>query len=137
MARPGERVVVDSGVLVSRLLLPDSTAARAVRAVVDEARLLVSAGLLDELADVLARPRFDAYVARADRREFLLRLGQIAEIVAVTSRIRACRDPDDDKVLERAVDGAADAIVTGDRDLLVLHPFRGIPILTPAAYLRS
>lgn len=49
--------------------------------------------------------------------------------------IRACRDPKDDKFLELAIDGRADAIVTGDQDLLVLHPFRGIAVLTPAEYL--
>jgi predicted nucleic acid-binding protein len=49
--------------------------------------------------------------------------------------IRACRDPRDDKFLEVAVNGRADAIVTGDQDLLVLNPFQGIPILSPAGYL--
>jgi putative PIN family toxin of toxin-antitoxin system len=49
--------------------------------------------------------------------------------------IRACRDPRDDKFLEVAVHGRADLIVTGDTDLLALHPFRGISILTPAEYV--
>jgi len=58
-----------------------------------------------------------------------------AEPVEIKTRIRACRDPKDDKFLEVAVDGRADAIVTGDHDLLELHPFHGIAILTPADYL--
>jgi predicted nucleic acid-binding protein len=49
--------------------------------------------------------------------------------------IQACRDPRDDKFLEVAVHGQSDLIVTGDGDLLALHPFRGIDILAPAAYL--
>ena len=49
--------------------------------------------------------------------------------------MRACRDPDDDKLLELAVNGAADFIVTGDDDLLVMNPFRGIAIVTPAEFL--
>jgi predicted nucleic acid-binding protein len=49
--------------------------------------------------------------------------------------VRACRDPSDDKFLEVAVNGRADLIITGDRDLLELDPFMGIAILTPAAYL--
>lgn len=57
------------------------------------------------------------------------------EIVAVEQPVRACRDPKDDKFLEAAVNGRADVLVTGDRDLLDLHPFRGIAILTPADYL--
>lgn len=60
-----------------------------------------------------------------------------AELVAITQRIAACRDPTDDKFLELAVNGRADAIVTGDADLLALNPFRGIPIVTPAIFVRS
>ena len=51
-------------------------------------------------------------------------------------RIAVCRDVRDDKVLEAAVAGEVDAIVTGDKDLLVLDPFEGIPIVEPAAFLR-
>ena len=47
------------------------------------------------------------------------------------------RDPDDDKLLETALTGEADCLVTGDRDLLVMAPFHGIPILTPAAFLTA
>jgi predicted nucleic acid-binding protein len=57
-------------------------------------------------------------------------------MVPITSSIRACRDARDDKLLELAVDGRADLIVTGDLDLLELHPFRGIAILTPNDYLQ-
>jgi predicted nucleic acid-binding protein len=57
-----------------------------------------------------------------------------AEPVTIVERIAACRDPTDDMFLELAVNGRADMIVTGDLDLLVLHPFRGIPIITPLAF---
>jgi predicted nucleic acid-binding protein len=57
------------------------------------------------------------------------------EIVEVEQPVRASRDPKDDKFLEAAVNGRADVLVTGDRDLQDLHPFRGIAILTPADYL--
>ena len=60
-----------------------------------------------------------------------------AELVPITTRVVACRDPTDDKFLELAVNGGADTIVTGDLDLLVLHPFRGIPIIDPAAFVRG
>ena len=59
----------------------------------------------------------------------------LVEIVEVVRAVRACRDPDDDRFLEVAVNGDADVIVSGDRDLLVLHPFQKIAILTPADYL--
>ena len=58
-----------------------------------------------------------------------------AELVAITERIVACRDPTDDKFLEVAVNGRADLIVSGDADLLALSPFRTIPIVTPAMFV--
>jgi len=131
-----ERIVVDNNALISRLLLPDSTPGRAVRKAVDEARLLVSEATLIELADVLARRKFDRYVGVADRQRFLTLLGSVAEMVSISYPIRACRDPKDDKFLEPAVNGSAAAIVSGDRDLLVLNPFHGVAIVSPAAYLR-
>jgi len=130
-----ERIVVDNNALISRLLLPDSTPGRAVRKVVDEAQLLISEATLMELAEVLARRKFDRYVSVADRQQFLRLLGSVAEMVTIAYPIRACRDPRDDKFLELAANGAATAIVTGDRDLLVLNPFHGIAILSPARYL--
>jgi predicted nucleic acid-binding protein len=57
--------------------------------------------------------------------------------VSITERIVACRDPTDDKFLELAVNGRPDVIVSGDRDLLVLDPFRGIPIITPAVFIQQ
>ena len=132
---PRERVVVDTNALVSRLLLPDSVPGRAVRRAVDDAQLLVSEPVMEELADVLGRPKFDSYVTVEHRQQFLRLLGRVAEIVPIVYTVRECRDPRDDKFLELAVNGEADLIVTGDDDLLVLNPFRGIPIITPAAYL--
>jgi len=66
-----------------------------------------------------------------------MKVWELAQHVHNPPPIRACRDPRDDKFLEVAVHGRADAIVTGDADLLALHPFRGIAILTPAAYLEQ
>jgi uncharacterized protein len=94
-----EWVVVDTNVLVSRLLLPESTSGRAVRSAVDRGRLLVSAATMEELAEVLARAKFDPYLSIAERQEFIRLLGRIAEMVPVVRVVRACRDPRDDKFL--------------------------------------
>jgi putative PIN family toxin of toxin-antitoxin system len=129
------RIVVDTNALISRLLVTDSVAARAVRKAVDEGQLLASEATMTELADVLSRAKFDSYVSIQERREFVRLLGGIVELVPIIAEVRACRDPKDDKFLDVAVNGNADLILTGDRDLLALHPFRGIPIRTPAQYL--
>jgi putative PIN family toxin of toxin-antitoxin system len=130
-----ERVVVETSALVSRLLLPHSTPGRAARKAVDDARLLASAATVEELVEVLSRRKFDPYVTVEERQGFLRLLGRIVEMVPVVHTVRECRDPRDDKFLELAVNGEADVIVSGDADLLVLHPFRTIPVLAPAAYL--
>ncbi len=88
-----------------------------------------------ELAETLARPKFDPYVSRPDRQKFFELFARVAEWVPVTTTIRRCRDPKDDKFLELAVDGKADWIITGDKDLLELSPFRSTSILTPSAGL--
>ena len=130
-----ERVVIDTNALVSRLLLPGSIPGQAVRKAVAEAQLLASDDTIIELADVLARKKFDPYTTVRERQEFLRLFDRIAERVPIVHVIRACRDPKDDKFLELAVNGAAQLIITGDADLLALHPFRGIDILPPTSYL--
>ena len=130
-----ERIVADTDALISRLLLPKSVPGQAVRKATGTGQLLVSEVTLAELADVLSRPKFAPYVSIQGRQQFLRLLGRVAEIVPITHTIRECRDPKDDMFLELAVNGRAQLIVTGDKDLLVLNPFRGIPILAPAQYL--
>jgi predicted nucleic acid-binding protein len=60
-----------------------------------------------------------------------------AELVTITDRTTACRDPKDDKFLELAVNGRANLIISGDADLLALNPFREIPIVTPATFVQG
>ena len=131
------KLVVDNNVLVSRLLLPDSVPGRAVRRVVLHEQILVSEATMSELADALSRPKFDRYVSLEGRRSFLAHLTEIAVWISITHRIRACLDPRDDKFLELAASGRADLIVSGDADLLVLNPFRGIPIVSAATFVQG
>ena len=93
--------------------------------------MLASDASLSELRRVLGRAKFDRYVTPTERDDFLLTLTRECELVEVREVVRACRDPDDDRVLEVAVNGRATTIVTGDDDLLELDPFRGIEIVTP------
>ena len=134
--RPRQRIVVDTNALVSRLLLPSSVPGQAVRKAVDGSILLVSEATMNELADVLARPKFDRYISLEDRQQFLRLLGRVAEFVPIIYPVRECRDPKDDKFLEVALNGKADLILTGDADLLALHPWREIVILSLTDYLK-
>jgi putative PIN family toxin of toxin-antitoxin system len=129
------RIVIDTNVLVSRLLVPRSVPGEAVRRAVDVGTLLVSEATMAELTSVLGRSKLDPYVSIEERQQFLRLLGRIVEMVPILHRVRACRDPKDDKFLEVAVNGEAGLIISGDRDLVDLRAFRGIPVLTPRAYL--
>ena len=103
----------------------------------DNAILIVSRELLEELETRLARPKFSKYVDGPRRRAFIADLGLSAVRVELPGVVTVCRDPDDNKLLEIAVVGRADCLVTGDQDLLVLDPFQGVPILTPSGFLEA
>jgi putative PIN family toxin of toxin-antitoxin system len=85
---------------------------------------------------VIARPYLSALIAD-ETRAWLSQVMRAAELVAITEKIAACRDPTDDRFLELAVNGNADLIVSGDKDLLVLNPFRDIPIVAPATFVQG
>ncbi len=133
MAR--ERVVIDTNVLISGLLSTTSTPAQAVEKAVTTAQLVATLETLRELIATLHASKFDPYVRRERRDALLERVASLVELIDVLQAIRASRDPKGDKFLEAAVNGRADLIVTDDRDLLDLNPFRGIAILTPAEHL--
>jgi len=117
------------------LLLRQSVTRQALDKALEEGELLVSRATVEELNDVLRREAFDRYVTEEERIQFLTALVREAILIDVTETVTECRDPKDNKFLELAVAGRASCIVSGDDDLLVLHPFRGIPILTPRAFL--
>jgi uncharacterized protein len=129
------RIVLDTNVVVSALLLRRSVPRQAFDRAAAEATLLVSAATVAELDDVLRRPKFDKYLSEEKRLEFLASLVREADVVDVLDSITDCRDPRDNKFLELAVSGRASHIITGDDDLLVLHPFRETAIVTPQAFL--
>jgi putative PIN family toxin of toxin-antitoxin system len=130
------RVVVDTNILVSQLILPESLPARVLAQVAARSVLLFSESTMYELADVLSRPKFDRYVSREDRKGFIRRIGRIAEFVPIIQTVRECRDPKDDRILEVALNGQAETIITGDADLLEMNLWRGIAILLPVDYLK-
>jgi uncharacterized protein len=130
-----ERVVLDTNVLISGLFSTTSTPALAVEKAITKAQLVATTETLRELIEQVMQPKFDRYVSREQREVLIQRVAPLVEIIEVLQPVRASRDPKDDKFLEAAVNGRADVLVTGDRDLVDLHPFRGIAILSPADYL--
>lgn len=131
-----ERIVLDTNIFISAALKADSPPRLAFRWVVRHAVLLKSAETEAELFRTLMRPKFAPLV----NNEFAYRMReafQAAELVEIVEHVQACRDSNDDKFLELAINGRADMIVSGDTDLLLMAMFRGIPILSPAAFVRG
>ncbi len=130
-----ERFVPDTNVVVSAVLLPRSVPRQAFDLACIQGLVLVSDSMLDELNDVLRRSRFERYVSEEERLQFLATFIRDATIVEVTEVITDCRDPKDNKFLEVAVSGKATHVISSDADLLVLHPFRGISVVTPQTFV--
>jgi hypothetical protein len=129
------RIVFDTNTLVSAALIVDSTPQRALRRALAVGSIVISRETLAELTAVLYRDKFQKYATIEERDEFLEVVVLSATMINVAENISASRDPDDNKFIELATEARADAIVSGDQDLLVLHPYRGIPILRPADFL--
>jgi uncharacterized protein len=125
------RLLLDTNVLVAALVAR-GTCHELLEHCVREHVVVSSQSLLDELGGVLERKfRQRAADVQTARRLFAETL-TLVEPVALD--VPVCRDPDDDVVLATAVAGACDAIVTGDQDLVILDPFRGIRVISPSAF---
>lgn len=133
------RVVVDTNLVVSRVLVPHGIPAQILSAWSNEAfELLVSEPILDEYQRVLGYPRLRVKHHRSDEQiaELIEEFREFAVLIEPTQTITAVEaDPDDNKFLECAVAGGADVIVSGDPHLVSLGEYEGIPILKPAAFL--
>jgi uncharacterized protein len=131
-----DRIVVDTNVFVSAILLPGSVPSRAVDKALDSGILLLSDATMVELSEVFTRPKLDRYVSAERRRTFLRQLAGTAEFVPIIQLVRECRDPKDDKFLEVALNGRASVIISGDAHLLKMHRWREVAILSPGNYLK-
>jgi putative PIN family toxin of toxin-antitoxin system len=125
------RAVFDTNVFISAVLFGGTPRALLVAAWEGLFQLSISQPILTEINRVLrSRFNYEASLLEELNRE----IGSLCEWTEPAERIRACRDPDDDQVLECAVSARAQYVITGDADLLELDPFRGIRILSPSAF---
>ena len=130
--------IFDVNTLISAFVIGSNSNARAFDKALALGRIITSSEIRSELSDVFLRPKFDRFLTLEDRINFLGYLDhQMLNWPIPLPSIEACRDPKDNKYLELAVASRATAIVTGDQDLLILHPFRSIPIQTAADFLNT
>lgn len=122
------RIVFDTNVLVAAFVFPGGRGDAALQRVIEERdQLLISKPILDELLGVLAR-KFSRDAEELAR--IAVFLGELATVVQPRQRLRVVQDDPDNRILECALAGRAEAIVTGDRALLALQEFRGIRIIS-------
>ena len=129
-------MVIDTGVVVSALLKKDGTSRKAFLIAFQKFQPLFSFDTLAELEEVISRPKFNDLISSEDALSILELNATRGEMIDVISLIAECTDPKDDKFLNLALDGKAGVIISRDPDLLVLHPFRGIPILNPSDFIQ-
>jgi putative PIN family toxin of toxin-antitoxin system len=128
-------IVFDASAIVGAALKADSVPELALLRAEETDVFALSAAVHAEIAEVLGRPKF-AHAIPSERREFIMAILRDAALwYEPTVPVTDCRDPKDDKYLELALAAGAETIVSSDDDLLVLDPWRGVRILSPADYV--
>ncbi len=130
-------IVFDTSTIIGSVLFPESSPAQAFYHTVINHRLVASVETLNELREVLQRKKFSRWRTEAERSQFLALYLEVVEIVPVTTEVLDCRDPKDNKFLSLACSAEADWLISSDDDLLVLHPYQGIQIVSVRHYLEA
>ena len=123
------KCVVDTNVLISAALTKGAPF-RIVEHLIKNNALIFSKETISELSSRITQPKFDKYVSAEDREAYVNNLILSADLVIIDNLIQGCRDRDDDKFLETAVKSNAHFIISGDQDILTMHRFEGIDIVT-------
>lgn len=125
------RFVIDTNTLISAILKPNGTVMQVVNIALQKGILVFSAETKSEIVSVIQRDKFNKYRSLADRLntvETIFSKGM--QLDTKTTDLIMCRDFSDVKFLRLAFEAKADCLISGDADLKVLNPFRGIPILS-------
>ena len=131
-----KEIVVDTNVFASALLKSDGWPRKILLKISrGEIGLVTSPPLLLELVTAFSKPKLRSLIPERRISDLISLIHESARIVKPSATIHACRDPKDNAVLECAVAAKAGAVISGDGDLLILNPFRGIPILIPRDFL--
>ncbi|MEK6775987.1 MAG: putative toxin-antitoxin system toxin component, PIN family [bacterium] len=129
------RVVFDTNIFVSALVIPGGRADDAMQRVIEETdQLILSRAIIHELLTVLSR-KFDR--DKEELARVAVYLFEIGERVEPKKQISVLEDEADNRILECAIAGKADVIVTGDRAMLRLGEYEGIKIINLSQYLQT
>jgi uncharacterized protein len=115
-----EFIVIDTNILIGAALSPNGTAYQAFAQAVWRFTIVQSDRTYQEIAERIYKSKFDKYITNETRAQFLNIIKNSSQFIQKTSQITSCRDPDDNKFLELAIDSQAKFLLTGDKDLLTL-----------------
>lgn len=132
-----KHIVVDTNVLISAGLLPNSVSAQALILAFENYVLAQNFATWQELQEKIIRKKFDRYFGDAGRLTLLATIAQNTEFFDPVAVASESRDASDNKFLALALDAKAVAILSGDQDLRVLNPYQNIPIFSPQEFLQS
>lgn len=130
-----ETFVFDTNSLISAYILDTSVSRRAYNKAFEKGVLIYSTETLNEFAEKFVLPKFEKYLSLKERLSTIEEFRNKAFFVNVKLSVADCRDPKDNKFLSLALTVNAGCIVSGDGDLLILNPYKGIPILKSSDFL--
>lgn len=128
------RLVLDTNVLISTILAPKSIPAKVLNWDEDNSSILYSTDTLAELLSVLGRSKFAKYIQPDEIQGLSMRIKATWFYVAILKEVKLCRDAKDNQFIELALNGEASHIITGDTDLLILHPIQNISVINPRTF---
>jgi putative PIN family toxin of toxin-antitoxin system len=132
---PNLYFIFDTNTLISAHLLLGSVSFRALNLARRIGIIACTEETFEEFSQSFSRDKFEKYLSIKKRKFDIAEIKSFIEFFRVKFKVSVCRDPDDDKFLSLAEAANAACIVTGDKDLLILSPYKDIPILNPAQFL--
>lgn len=128
------RVVFDTNIFISALVFPASQAEKAIQKIIERDTLLISKAIINEVLLVLSR-KFSSGSEELSR--VAVHLAELGKIVRPAKKVSVFQDETDNRIIECALGGRADVIVTGDKEMLTLKEYRGTTIISLREYLSS
>ena len=134
MDNKSDYIVIDTNVLISAGLLPESKTAQVLALAVENFVIAQNQDTWYELETRIARPKFDRYFGESGRLRHLVAIAQSIQHFEVVTEVSVSRDKTDDKFIALAIDSGATVLISGDPDLKDVQTYEGIEILSPAQF---
>ena len=127
-------IVIDTNVLISAGLLPQSKTAQVLALAVEHFVIAQNQNTWHELETRISRPKFDRYFGESGRLQHLVAIAQSVQFFEVKASVAVSRDKTDDKFMGLALDSGAEILISGDPDLKDVQTYKGVDILSPAQF---